>query len=310
MAGNLKLVRLVVSASLLATVMVAAGSTPAQALPAANTIKSAFGSNVEGWTVIGDTTSSIPTRVATGGNPGGFAQTVDQAVGGVMFWRAPAKFLGNRAAWYEGSLRFDLQQSLTDTQFEDNDVIITGNGVTLTLVTSPNPGTTWTHSSVGLSEAAGWMVGGVPATEAQVRSALGNMTDLRIRGEFRTGDDTDGLDNVVLVPGPQASITSKSTTETDALSQVLLKISLSAASAHPVTVSYGTVADTAMAGDDYTHTASSVTFTPGQKSKMVAVTIVGDDVAEPSERLFVAISSATVGVKGKAKGTITILDDD
>ena len=53
-----------------------------------------------------------------------------------------------------------------------------------------------------LHEAAGWRVGtltGPVATEAQLQLVLGSLAALRIRAEYRTGGDTDSLDNVRLV---------------------------------------------------------------------------------------------------------------
>src|SRR3954453_17312845 len=77
-------------------------ATPAEALGKAKTISSTFNTDTEGWVVVGDTTSVTPTFVGSGGNPGGYAQTIDQVVGGVMEWKAPAKFRGAKSQWYEG----------------------------------------------------------------------------------------------------------------------------------------------------------------------------------------------------------------
>ena len=227
-----------------------------------------------------------------------------------MYWQAPAKFRGAREQWYEGRLDFDLKQSAVDTQFDADDVLLTGGGLTARLTVSPNPATAWTHYSVTLSETAGWIVNGAPATQANMRTVLGNLTDLRIRAEYRTGADTDGLDNVKLVPGPLASIANKSVTEGDVNKVVNVLIKLSAASAHPVDVSYVTQQGSATAGQDYLPVSGTVTFSPGQKSKSVPVTIVGDDETEAAESFTIQISSTTVGVKGTGKATIKIVDDD
>jgi hypothetical protein len=65
----------------------------------------------------------------------------------------------------------------------------------------------WTSYAVPLSEAGGWKhVSGAAATAPQIHNVLGNLTALRIRGEFISGPDNGDLDNVVMaaIPEPQA----------------------------------------------------------------------------------------------------------
>ncbi len=93
-------------------------------------------------------------------------------------------------------------------------------------------------------------------------------------------------------------------------SQAVLTVSLSAASAQNVTVAYSTAADTAQAGSDFIATSGVLTFAPGVTSKTVVVPIVGDTVAESSERFQVALSHPTGATLLKASGTATITDND
>lgn len=158
----------------------------------------------DGWTVINDAIG--PTRIPTGGNPGGYLQAVDQFVGLTWYWVAPGKFLGDVSAAYGQPLTFDLRQHYADLnpllQFDEDDVVLSGNGLTLALDTPFNPDRiNWTSYSVPLLASAGWRqtnIGGAPATEAQLQSVLSNLASLRIRGEFFVGPDTGDLDNVVL----------------------------------------------------------------------------------------------------------------
>ncbi len=180
-------------------------------------IISTFDAGVEGWEVIGNLPSVRPVHVRTGGNPGGFIQATDVNTGPVWYWVAPTKFRGNRAAYYNGTLSFDLQQQPDVNQQVDRaDVILQGQDVSLEYDTPANPGTTWTHYAVPLNNQDGrWtrVTPGTPdtrtrATEDEIRTVLSSIGTLRIRGEFRQeGDvpgvvrDTGGLDNVALA-GP------------------------------------------------------------------------------------------------------------
>ncbi len=172
-------------------------------------ITSTFDANDEGWTAIGDVAVPV-TFHPLGGNPGGFVDVVDSVTGGVMYFVAPAKFLGNQSAAYGTNLTFDLKQiySGSPSQFDADDVILTGASLTLAFDTAFNPGNdVWTSYSVPLVASTGWHVNNISgplASEAQLQSVLGSLSSLRIRAEYRTGDDTDSLDNVGLVPEPSS----------------------------------------------------------------------------------------------------------
>ncbi len=162
-------------------------------------IKSTFDSDTEGWSFIADVRDF--NWVASGGNPGGYLEAVDFTTGQVWYNVAPAKFMGNKAAYSGGTLQFDLKQSSTTSQFDADDVVITGAGVTIAFSTLANPGIDWTHYSVDLDTASDWRIGsstGVVATQAQINAVLSDITALHIRGEYIAGPDTGGLDNVVM----------------------------------------------------------------------------------------------------------------
>lgn len=166
--------------------------------------QSNFDTNNENWRASGDPLSPTPAWEATGGNPGGFIRVTDAATGGTWYFEAPNAFKGNKCDAYERYFRWDQFTSDTTNQqaFGGNpDLIIEGGGITLAFDNAQNPGLTWTHYDVLLREDAGWRLnnnnGPVP-TQAQFRSALANITALRIRGEYRAQADFGGLDNVVL----------------------------------------------------------------------------------------------------------------
>ncbi len=91
---------------------------------------------------------------------------------------------------------------------------------------------------------------------------------------------------------------------------VFFTISLSAPAVFPVTVTYTTANGTATAGSDYTTTSSSVTFNAGEKSKAVAIPVLGDTVFEGNETFLVNLTSPTNGIISDAQGVCTIIEDD
>ena len=176
---------------------------------AAGTVQSDFATGAEGWLLSGDATTSVPTFVAAGGNPGGYLNGTDRTVGGVWYWQAPAKFLGDRSLSFNQTLAFDLRMRGSGPLFQDSDVRLEGSGLSLRVDLLPVPqNLAWTTYAVALNESGGWRVGslsGVAATDAQIQQVLTNVGSLRIRGEFITGPDNGDLDNVVMaaIPEPQ-----------------------------------------------------------------------------------------------------------
>lgn len=177
---------------------------------AAGSVLSDFSTDTEGWLLFGDSTTSAPTHDATGGNPGGFLNGTDRTIGGVWYWQAPAKFLGDRSLSFGQTLSFDLRMRGSGPLFEDSDVVLAGGGLSLHADLSPVPqGTDWTSYAVALDQRGLWKVttlAGAPATDAQIQQTLGALAALRIRGEFITGADNGDIDNVVMtaVPEPQS----------------------------------------------------------------------------------------------------------
>lgn len=179
-------------------------------------VRSGFDTSNEGWLIrtksstnrctFGALNNLTEAWVATGGNPGGFVRHVDPRENRTAYWMVPGGYLGNQSAAVGGVLRFDLQQSLVDAQFDDLDIVMQGGGLTLVFDTAYHPGATWTGFEVPLRAGTGWRVttcDGAFATPAQVQQAMGNLLSLFIRGEFREGADTDGIDNVeVWGPAP------------------------------------------------------------------------------------------------------------
>lgn len=174
----------------------------------AASITSTFDIDADGWLVSGDATSGVPDYVASGGNPGGFIEADDTVSGGVWYFQAPGKFLGDMSGAYGQTLSFDLTQDGRGSQFSASDIILDGGGIQITLdsLANPLPLGDWVSYAVVLDESDSWMNGGIAATQSDIQTVLGALTRLRIRGEYISGSDTGGLDNVNLqvVPVPAA----------------------------------------------------------------------------------------------------------
>jgi len=90
-------------------------------------------------------------------------------------------------------------------------------------------------------------------------------------------------------------------------------VSLSAPSGKTVTVDYATANGTtnpATAGSDYIAKDGTLTFQPGQTSKTLNVTVLGDALHEANETFFMKLSNAVNATLGDAQGIGTITDDD
>jgi hypothetical protein len=157
----------------------------------------AFDDGDQGWRI---SEGGVGSFSATGGNPGGYMYGTDNfdKIQTIWYFIAPAPFMNEVRKSYGKTLRFDLIQSATDVQRFTYDVIMTDGTNTLTFDTAYNPKTTWTSYAIKLDELSGWQKGNKRATKADIQAVLTNLTDLRIRGEYRSGPDSGGLDNVSL----------------------------------------------------------------------------------------------------------------
>lgn len=83
------------------------------------------------------------------------------------------------------------------------------------------------------------------------------------------------------------------------------------ASASTVTVKYATANGTALAPSDYATATGTLTFSPGQTSKIVTVNAVGNMVVEPNEYFFVNLHTVTgPATLFDEQGMGTITNDD
>ena len=94
-------------------------------------------------------------------------------------------------------------------------------------------------------------------------------------------------------PLPALSFVSNEVTVDEDAGPATLTVELTPASTGTVTVDYATRDSFAKAGEDYTATSGTLTFTAGQTSKTFTVPITDDDVYENNEAFFVDLSNPT-----------------
>lgn len=165
-------------------------------------VTSTFDDGAEGWTVVGDAQGATAeaTHVAGGGSPGAHLRATDDVAGGTWYWNASPAYLGDKSAYVGGTLSFELNQSKTDDQFDNTDVVLESGETRLGYDfgdESTHPGTNWTAYEVPLSP-DGWtnLETGEPVTGETFEAVLSDLDQLWIRGEYRSGSDTGGLDTV------------------------------------------------------------------------------------------------------------------
>ncbi len=162
----------------------------------------------DGWQKYsgGDGGSSVSwTAIGGNGGTGGLVLN-DAATGQNDYFDAPAKFLGNQSVFYGGTLSFDLLITSPVDLPEADNVVLTGNGVSISYNLLSYPVTTgFTSYSINLLENSGWFITGTSTapSQSQMLSVLSNLTDLRILADWHNGPENDVLDNVQLAAVPE-----------------------------------------------------------------------------------------------------------
>lgn len=110
---------------------------------------------------------------------------------------------------------------------------------------------------------------------------------------------------------PALSIDSATVVEgSGGTTNISVAVHLSGPAPQPVSVNYATADGTAQAGADYLFQTGTLTFAPGETSKTITVSILGDTVVELSESFVVNLSGAANAAISGSQANITILDDD
>ena len=110
----------------------------------------------------------------------------------------------------------------------------------------------------------------------------------------------------VTVPGPAALSVADAEVQEGPGAVLEFVVSLDRVRHAPVRVDYATANGEAVAGDDYVHTAGTLTFAPGETAHTVSVPVLADEHDEDSETLTLRLANP-VGARiadGEAVGTI------
>ena len=140
---------------------------------------------------------------------------------------------------------------------------------------------------------------------------------------YVVAEDDEGSPNIQTSPSSievttsapiSASINDPSVAE-GALGSTTLQFTVSLSTAAPsggATIDFATSNGTALAGTDYTATTGMLSFSAGETSKTIDVTVSGDATVENDETLTITLSNATGTsvVIGDSTGTGTITNDD
>lgn len=116
----------------------------------------------------------------------------------------------------------------------------------------------------------------------------------------------DGF-TVTAVPQPCAVVAAGSAEEDDGV--VRFPITLSEPATQPVTISYATSDDTAVAGEDYVADEGEVVIPAGQLAGTIAITLIDDDEVEQRETFHLSVDA--LGARLGSDSVVgTIVDDD
>jgi len=109
---------------------------------------------------------------------------------------------------------------------------------------------------------------------------------------------------------PTVSVSDVTVDESDPSGAAVLTIALTAASTSTVTVDLASTDQTAKTPDDYTPVLETVTFAPGETTKVLNVAIHDDPLAEGVESFGLSLSNPSNAILGVATAKVTINDDE
>jgi len=167
-----------------------------------------------------------------------------------------------------------------------------------------NGGSSQTAQVTILNGAGEFAISGLTLTNYTV-----NLT--KVEAAIGCFSNITGVSDGFTVNDPVISISDAGVTEGDAGNVIMsFIVTLSTACTETVSVNYATVNGTATAGEDYVQKQGTLEFNPGDLSKEVEITILGDTAEEEDEIFHVNLSLAIGAIILDGQGTGTILDND
>ncbi|MBD2381147.1 M10 family metallopeptidase C-terminal domain-containing protein [Trichormus variabilis] len=119
-----------------------------------------------------------------------------------------------------------------------------------------------------------------------------------------TNDDTSPTGITINLSGSQTIVEGSTSPQ-----NVTYTVTLSQASSQIITVQYATANGTATAGSDYTSTTGTLTFNPGETSKVINIPILNDSVNEANETFTLRLTSPTNATLGTTNTVTTTITD-
>jgi hypothetical protein len=140
-----------------------------------------------------------------------------------------------------------------------------------------------------------------------------------LAGNALNPNDVSGVTRFTIVlPGPLPPVFSVSDPSVNegiaGLTDLVFTVSLNGVGVQPATVEFATLVPgsgfLATPGVDYQATNGTLTFEPGDFTRLVTVRVFGDTIDEQDETLILRLSNETNSTVAKRDGLGTILDDD
>ena len=159
----------------------------------------------EGWeleSAFSEPTMSIVKDDLNGEPP--FICGEDSGFTGAARWRfrAPGKYVGNASRAFKQRMTWSAMTTFQSGRlYSDNDVFLTGRGIAIVAAIPDTPRGTreWAQFSVYLDARTPWRkeATGFPlATDAEIEAVLRTLTEVKLPGEWRDGNETSCIDNV------------------------------------------------------------------------------------------------------------------
>ncbi len=153
--------------------------------------RSVFVGSFDGWSISGDAREFKAHA--------GYISARDKGSGRLWYFKAPAKFLGDKSRAYGCGLTFELNQIKDGAPTFQWEVVRISDGTLDLIHRNPKPSGGWVRFAVPF-EASAWKhrKSKKAVTEADLKRVLSNLKLLLINCEHTTQHETGGLRNVVM----------------------------------------------------------------------------------------------------------------